>query len=94
MPNLSVKHVPENVVAKLRERAARNHRSLQGELLALVCAAAEGAPERLAGSEGVETAGGAKTIEQIAREHKARWTRPFAKGPRAVDIVRADRDAR
>ncbi len=30
---LSVKNVPEKLAARLRERAARNHRSLQGELL-------------------------------------------------------------
>jgi len=31
MPNLSIKNVPESVVQKLRERARRNHRSMQGE---------------------------------------------------------------
>jgi plasmid stability protein len=31
--SLSVKDVPEEVAQALRERAARNHRSLQGELL-------------------------------------------------------------
>src|SRR5258706_12582440 len=34
--NLSVKNVPEAIAAKLRERAARNHRSLQGELMAIL----------------------------------------------------------
>jgi hypothetical protein len=37
MPSLSIKNVPEEVIARLRERAERNHRSLQRELLALVC---------------------------------------------------------
>lgn len=37
--NLSIKSVPDDVVARLRQRAARNHRSLQGELLAIVEAA-------------------------------------------------------
>ena len=37
--NLSVKNVPEALAAKLRERAARNHRSLQGELMAILEAA-------------------------------------------------------
>ena len=36
MPNLSIKDVPESIAAALRQRAARNHRSLQGELMALV----------------------------------------------------------
>jgi plasmid stability protein len=38
--NLSVKNVPEALAAKLRERAARNHRSLQGELMAILESAA------------------------------------------------------
>lgn len=33
---LSVKNVPEKVAERLRERAARNHRSLQGELMAIL----------------------------------------------------------
>lgn len=37
--NLSIKNVPDNVVERLRARAARHHRSLQGELLAIVEAA-------------------------------------------------------
>jgi antitoxin FitA len=34
--NLSIKNVPADVVQRLRERAARRRRSLQGELLAIV----------------------------------------------------------
>jgi plasmid stability protein len=34
--NLSIKDVPDDVVARLRERAALNHRSLQGELLTIL----------------------------------------------------------
>lgn len=40
MPNLSIKDVPEALAEALRQRAARNHRSLQGELMALLEAAA------------------------------------------------------
>jgi antitoxin FitA len=43
--NLSIKNAPDHVVRRLRERAARNHRSLQGELLAIIEAAPdEGRP--------------------------------------------------
>lgn len=42
--NLSIKNIPEDVVESLRRRAARNHRSLQGELSAIVEAAACDAP--------------------------------------------------
>lgn len=37
--NLSVKNAPDDTVQLLRERAARHHRSLQGELLAILEAA-------------------------------------------------------
>jgi plasmid stability protein len=38
--NLSIKNAPESVVEQLRRRAERHHRSLQGELLAIIEAAA------------------------------------------------------
>lgn len=39
--SLSIKGVPEALAARLRQRAARNHRSLQRELMALLEAAAQ-----------------------------------------------------
>jgi plasmid stability protein len=38
--NLSIKNAPNDVVERLRRRAERHHRSLQGELLAIIEAAA------------------------------------------------------
>jgi plasmid stability protein len=34
--NLSIKNAPDEIVQRLRQRAARHHRSLQGELLAII----------------------------------------------------------
>ncbi len=34
--NISIKNVPEELVRALKERAKRNHRSLQGEVLAVL----------------------------------------------------------
>jgi len=34
--NLSVKNVPDELMKRLRQRAARHHRSLQGELMAII----------------------------------------------------------
>lgn len=34
--SLSIKNVPNDLAARLRSRAERNHRSLQGELLAIL----------------------------------------------------------
>ena len=43
--NLSVKNVPDEIVERLRKRAKRNYRSLQGELMAILEEAT--GPERL-----------------------------------------------
>ena len=53
--NLSIKRVPDRIVAKLRRRAIAHHRSLQGELLSLLEEAVE--PGRL-------------TVEELRREIK------------------------
>ena len=34
--DLSIKRVPDHLAQRLRERAATNHRSLQGELMAML----------------------------------------------------------
>ena len=34
--SLSIKNAPDDLVARLKERAARNHRSLRGELLTII----------------------------------------------------------
>lgn len=95
--NLSIKDVPADVAERLRQRAARNHRSLQGELMAIVTAAAEAAPAepeaRIAGGR----VQGWKTVEQLLAERRARGWTPhpsLAQAPLAVDIIRADRDSR
>jgi plasmid stability protein len=43
--NLSVKDVPDSLAAALRERARLNHRSLQGELMAILQAVTQSRPE-------------------------------------------------
>ncbi len=56
--NISIKNVPETLAAKLRARAALNHRSLQGELMAILESAATDSHVLRAGTAayGVETA--------------------------------------
>jgi plasmid stability protein len=36
MPNLSIKNAPDEMVKRLKRRAERHHRSLQGELMAIL----------------------------------------------------------
>ena len=94
MPNLSIKNVPADIVRKLRDRATANHRSLQGELMALVTRMAGESPEIAGGGSSPATGRGHKSIEQIAAEHRSRVEHPIRKGGRSVDLIRADRDAR
>lgn len=47
MPNISIKDVPDAWAQALRERAARNHRSLQGELMAIIEQSVQGTPARV-----------------------------------------------
>ena len=44
--NLSIKNAPDDLVVLLKARAERNHRSMQGELLAII-EAAVCAPQRM-----------------------------------------------
>lgn len=94
MPNLSIKNVPADIVSKLHDRAAANHRSLQGELLALVTAAASEGRHPAAEPHGGPLPKGHKTIERIAAEHLERTAQPVTRSPRAVELIRADRDGR
>lgn len=104
MSNLSIKDVPEAWAEALRQRAARNHRSLQGELMAILeRAVAEGAD---AGAPGLSVGGAGrvlptsgarpawKTVEQVAAELRARFPQGLPTGPSSIDLIRQDRDAR
>jgi plasmid stability protein len=110
MATLSIKDVPEAWAEALRQRAARNHRSLQGELMALVEKAvgdsppipiSSGAPGASIGQvSGLDRFGdpvirrGNKTVEETAAEHRKRFPKPIVGIALAVDIVRSDRDSR
>jgi plasmid stability protein len=106
MPNLSIKDVPDALAEALRQRASRNHRSLQGELMAIIEQAAleTGAPlpthpgaPRIVGydKQGFPIVRqGWKTVEQIAAELKMRFPEPIDSGPSSIDIIREDRDSR
>jgi plasmid stability protein len=43
--NISIKNVPDELAAQLKARAARNHRSLQGELMAILESVAQNPPQ-------------------------------------------------
>ena len=66
--NLSVKNVPDALVQRLRERALRNRRSLQRELLTILEGAAS---ERGAVPSGDAPAAGALTVTQVSERAAA-----------------------
>jgi plasmid stability protein len=76
--SLSIKNVPDEVVEKLRMRAQRNRRSLQGELLEVIEKAADETP--------------ALTIEEVYERAKARGlTSQSGESVRIIRKMRADR---
>lgn len=79
---LSIKQVPDDVAEKLRQRAARNHRSLQRELLALVEQAVGG---RQAGDSA------AQVLQ--AREAEPGYAMPDGVEVQAVDSLLSELDA-
>jgi plasmid stability protein len=73
--NLSIKNAPDHVVQRLRERAERHHRSLQGELMAIIEAAVRedrpASPAEILGEVrrlGVRTPSEAAGIVRAARD--------------------------
>ena len=76
---LSIKNAPDAIVSRLRERASRNHRSLQGELLAII---EEATQEPLTGED----------LHAIWR--RARAADLTRDGLNSTELVRAMRDAR
>lgn len=108
--NLSIKAVPDHLAARLRRRAERNHRSLQGELMAIITMAIEAKPESPSTSAtpeitrrivvGSDERGrpivrkGDRSIEDVAAELRRLTPRPGDDLPRSVDIIRDMRDER
>jgi plasmid stability protein len=78
--HLSIKNVPEDQVQRLKERAKKNHRSLQGELRAIV-------EEALNESKAPTTR--KKTVREVA-DYIA--TLGLTRTDEAVKLVREDRD--
>jgi hypothetical protein len=88
--NLSIKDVPDGIAEQLRQRAARNHRSLQGELMAIIEQAATEPTTQIHGIKHSWVQGW-KSIEQVADEARQRYPDGTAS---SVEFIRAMRDSR
>jgi plasmid stability protein len=74
--SLSVKNVSDDIARRLKARAARNHRSLQGELLAVL----------------EQAAGGRRfSVEEVAREVKRLKIRTSGSSTRILRELRDGR---
>jgi plasmid stability protein len=102
MATISIKDVPDLWAEALRQRAARNHRSLQGELMAIIELSLAGVPQATSAglASGPVWLGPARTlregrsVEQVARELATKYPQPVTNLPLGLDIIRSDRDAR
>ena len=74
--NLSIKNVPAEKVALLKQRAKNNHRSLQGELMAIIDQAAN-IPRKTI------------TIDELAENGRRLGLRTESE---SVQMIREDRD--
>lgn len=69
--NLSIKDVPEEQVENLRNRAKRNHRSLQGELRAIVDEVTKPSPKKSMD----EIVGRLKKLSLTRADESTKWIR-------------------
>jgi antitoxin FitA len=75
--NISIKNVPAEKVEQLKQRAKLNHRSLQGELMALIDQATTAVPKQT------------MTIEELSKYVRSLG---LTTGDEAVQMIREDRD--
>lgn len=90
MPNLSIKSVPEELAESLRQRAARNHRSLQGELMAILEAAVAASSAPSNSSTQAKTP--AASFGAAADAFRKRFSAPLGDSMDSTAIVREMRD--
>lgn len=98
MPHLSIKDVPPAWAEALRQRALQHHRSLQGELMAILeqalNAAAAPAPARPGVMPGPGLRQGHKTLAEVRQALQSRYPQPLAAQASSVALIREGRDSR
>ena len=103
MPSLSIKDVPEPLLKAIRLRAARHHRSLQGELMALLEAAATASPPaapvpqsdtlaRDASRRKAAAKDGQRSFATAAAAFRQRFPKPLGESMESARLIREMRD--
>ena len=96
MPNISIRDVPESIAEHLRQRAARHHRSLQGELMAILesVVAADLQAAATAPAQPRPATTPRRTLGELAEDLRRRLSVDVASAPSSTAIVREMRDTR
>ncbi|MDP3700237.1 MAG: Arc family DNA-binding protein [Hylemonella sp.] len=105
MPHLSIKDVPAAWAEALRQRALQHHRSLQGELMAileqvLTQPPSSPAPAGPVAGPGLDRTGrpvlrqGSKTLAQVRQELLARYPQAITAQASSVALIREGRESR
>ncbi len=98
MPHLSIKDVPPAWAEALRQRALQHHRSLQGELMAILEQALSAAPPAAAAQKASTSEPGLrqghKTLAQVRQALQARYPQPITDQASSVALIREGRDSR
>jgi len=102
MPHLSIKDVPAAWAEALRQRALQHHRSLQGELMAIleqVLTQPVSGPASAA-APGLDRTGrpvlrqGSKTLAQVRQELLTRYPQVITAQASSVALIREGRESR
>lgn len=98
MPHLSIKDVPPAWAEALRQRALQHHRSLQGELMAILEQALSAAPTAAPARQGVMPGPGLrqghKTLAEVCQALQSRYPQPIVAQASSVALIREGRDSR
>ena len=89
MASLSIKNVPDDVVENLRLRAARHHRSLQGELLSIITSPGISASDNTDDDSTAPHLSGPADIDAIVARLRATG---YRSPDESTAMIREDRD--
>ncbi|MBK7425470.1 MAG: Arc family DNA-binding protein [Propionivibrio sp.] len=89
--SFSVKNIPEELAQRLRIRAERNHRSLQGELMAILEAAAS---EDLPAITGASESRGTRRVEDSLQGWRTLFPVPSRSNVSSASLIRQMRNGR
>jgi plasmid stability protein len=94
MTTLSIKSVPEDLAETLRQRAARNHRSLQGELMAILEAAVAESPSPTPRAVVAPATSASRPFGEAAVAFRSRFATPLGGSLESTALIREMRDRR